>query len=288
LPKKEWQMMLWRLAESATFNYAQVTPFIRRIREAIWGYPFVTFTYKATPIAVETMLKHPRRVSALGKIKLAIEQQAGLEELIKERASEPPWVRDGFYIKLPIKDKYGRSAYFDLTYIIPFGDLVSGQFFERGYKRETGLPKPVGEAFLEKSPLLGVIKAIARNEDFYGNKIYNESDPTEKQLGDLFRYLVKIYSPPLIADQLPGGYITRGEFVGQRRPSVAKRVRMAGEGTQYRTLMEEMLRNVGLKIQPIDLDIQETYSKWEKRKALETLLQERGVLKEFRRLYIPR
>jgi len=36
-----------------------------------------------------------------------------------------------FYIKLPMKDKQGRSAYFDLTYILPFGDLLAGNFFEK-------------------------------------------------------------------------------------------------------------------------------------------------------------
>ena len=52
--------------------------------------------------------------------------------------------------------------------------------------------------------------------------------------------------------------------------------------------MEEMLRNVGAKIQPIDVDIQETYQEWNKQKALETLLREKGVGKEFSKFYIPK
>ena len=40
----------WKAAESATFNYAQVTPLIRKLRTSIWGMPFITFTYKATDL----------------------------------------------------------------------------------------------------------------------------------------------------------------------------------------------------------------------------------------------
>ena len=89
----------WKAAESATFNYAQVTPFIRRVRESLFGFPFITFAYKAAPVAVETALKHPRRISVIGKTKNAIESMSDLKELERERATEAPWIRDGFYIK---------------------------------------------------------------------------------------------------------------------------------------------------------------------------------------------
>ena len=93
--------------------------------------------------ALETAAKNPGRISAIGKIKQAIEQQSDIQETDEERAAEPPWVKDGFYIKLPIKDKEGRSAYFDLTYILPFGDLISGNFIERGTKLETGFKEGI-------------------------------------------------------------------------------------------------------------------------------------------------
>ena len=276
----------WKLAESATFNYAQVTPFVRKLRTALFGFPFITFTLKATPVAVETMLKYPRRVSVFGKIKNAIENMADIKETDEERASEPPWIRDGFYIKLPIKDKYGRSAYFDLTYIIPFGDLVSGQFIERQVITKKGTKESIPEAMMAKAPAMNFLKEISRNQDFYGNKIWKESDSTEKQLGDLFRHLSKTYLPPLIADQIPGGYNDKGER--QWRGFVGTAKKPAQELNQNRTLMEEMLRQVGVKIQPVDADIQSTYQEWNKRKALEKLLIENGILSEFNRTYIPK
>lgn len=272
----------WKLAEKATFNYAEVTPFIRKLRESIWGLPFITFTTKVTPLAIETALKHPYRISAIGKVKNAIENMADIEMTARERASEPAWVRNGFYIKLPIKDKHGRSSYLDLSYILPFGDLISGDFMEPQVSRVTGLKEGVIPALSRKSPFINVIRELTSNQDFYGNKIFRESDTSEKQIGDVFRHLTKTYLPPLVADQIPGGY----DYKGERRPTALARTRDV-EGTQRRTLMQEMLRNVGLKIQPIDIDIQETYMEWEKKKALETLLTEKGPLREFSRSYIP-
>ena len=275
----------WKAAESATFNYAKVTPFVRKMRTSLYGYPFITFALKATPVAVETAMKAPGRISVFGKIKQAIENQSDIKETAAERAAEPAWVRDGFYIKLPMKDKHGRSAYFDLTYIIPFGDIVAGQFFSRQISRETGLRESVPSALMEKSPLFNSIKEISRNQDFYGDKIWNESDDTEIQLGDLFRYLTKLMSPPLIADQIPGGYTSTGE---RRTKGVIGAMTPEDKIKQQRTMVQELMRNAGIKIQPINLDIQETYADWDKRKALITLLTEEQKAEIFSTPYVPK
>lgn len=280
----------YKVAEQATFNYSQVTPFIRRVRESIWGFPFVTFTYKATSQVAKTLITKPTKISNIGKIKTAIENQADLQELTRERASEPEWIRDGFYIKLPMKDKFGRSAYLDLSYIMPFGDLITGNYLERDIKRETGLPESPAEAAIKKLPFINILRELGRNQDFYGNKIVKESDSIEKQLGDVFRHLVKTYSPPLISDLIPGGYRRTGE----RRPISIKRVTelekkgIEAGGAQTRTAAQELLRLVGLKISPVDVKLQESFMESEKKRALQTLLGEEGIIKEFNLPYIPK
>jgi hypothetical protein len=274
----------WKAAESATFNYAQVTPFIRKLRESIFGFPFITFTVKATPVALETAVKNPQRITAIQKVKQGIENLSDKEETNRERESEPAWVKNGFFIKLPIKDKEGRSAYFDLTYILPFGDMVSGNFTDRSTNLKTGLPESIPGGFINKSPFLNMVAELGQNRDFYGNKIWQDSDSSEKQLRDLSIYLTKTYAPPPLADQLPGGYNEKGE----RQQKGVMGAKGASSENQQRTLMQELLRNVGAKIQPIDADIQETYQDWNKKKALQNLLLENGVLNEFNRAYIPK
>ena len=277
-----------RVAERATFNYAQVSPFVRNLRQNVFGMPFITFTAKATPQIARTALKTPRRISWIGKAKKAIENMSDLKTTARERRSEPQWVKDGFYIKLPMKDKHGRSAYFDLTYVIPFGDLASGQFFERQVDRETGLPESYAEGLLKKAPVINLITEIGKNQDFYGNKIWRDTDGSSKQMADLFRHVTKSYLPPLIADQIPGGYRAKGKKVGTRRPTTMDRIAEAGPDTQARTGGQEILRNMGIKITPVDADIQEGFHEWEVKKALESFLEEKGVLRQYQRAYIPK
>ena len=48
------------------------------------------------------------------------------------------------------------------------------------------------------------------------------------------------------------------------------------------------MRNVGLKIQPIDADIQEKYMDYEVKRGLETMLGEAGVIQKYERAYVPK
>lgn len=275
----------WKAAESATFNYAQVTPFVRKLRESLFGMPFITFTVKSTPVALETAAKAPGRISVIGKIKQGIESQSDIEELTRERASEPPWVKDGFYVKLPMKDKEGRSAYFDLTYILPFGDMLSGNILERGVSRETGLSEGAAPSLMRKSLGLNVISELARNKDFFGNKIWKDSDSQEKQLGDIVRHLTKTYIPPVIADQIPGGYDYKGE---RTQKGIVGVLGDKESPDQQRTLMQELLRMVGSKVQPIDADIQEQFKEWNEKRAVTSVLLENAEktgVSEFSSIY---
>lgn len=296
------------IAERATFNYAKVTPFIRKMRESIFGYPFITFTYKVTPQVVRTLLTKPGKISKVGKMRNAIENFAGRreydfskgmfidtesDELARERASEPDWIRNGFYLKLPFKDKFGRSAYFDLTYIMPFGDLLAGNFFERGIDRDTGFQKGLVEAGINKLAFPKLVLDLAGNEDFFGNKIFKTTDSTEEVGRDMFLHIFKMMTPPLISDQIPGGY----RKDGTKRPgAVSRSLQLETKGakgieiggTETRTAWEELFRNIGLKVSPFDLSSQEGYANSREIQAIQTILEEAGVTREFRTPYVPK
>ena len=275
----------WKAAESATFNYAQVTPFVRKMRESLFGLPFITFTVKSTPVVLETALKAPHRIGAIGKIKQGIENLSDIKTTDRERAAEPPWVKDGFYVKLPMKDKEGRSAYFDLTYILPFGDLLAGNFFEKSVDRESGIRESLPVSAIKKSPFIALVTELGKNKDFYGNNIWKDSDPWEKQSGDLMRHLTKTMAPPLVADNLlSGGYNKKGE----REWKGIKGALEAGDDNQKRTVMEELLRSVGSKIQPVDADIQEGFQEFNKKKMMQSLLLENGILNSLNINYVPK
>ena len=275
----------WKAAESATFNYAQVTPFIRQVRTAIWGVPFITFPLKATPIAIEAALKQTHRVSFFGKFRTAMENLSDQKETEEEKKQIPDYIRNGFFVKLPMKDERGRSSYFDLTYIIPFGDLMSGQLFERPISKETGLKESPVLTLASKNPALNVIKEMMRNQTFSGQRIWKESDPVARQLADLNTHLLRTMSPPWMGDQLPGGYNDAGERVST---GFARTLEEGTDPNQRRTFIQELFKNIGLKVTPFDVDVQESINDYNKSKGLQSLLKDSGVVKDFSRVYQPK
>lgn len=284
----------WKVAERATFNYAQVTPFIRAMRTSLFGMPFITFTYKATPQVVRTALKKPTRISNLGKIKEGVENMGDEEKLAEERATEPQWFKSGYYVRLPDNlakaiDPSGRSGYLDLTYILPFGDLIGGNIFRRDIDRDTGYPEGIPETVVKRTFLPNIANDLSSNTDFFGNKIYRETDSPQKQMWDIVRYLGNTYAPPLATVGMEGGY----REDGTRKESAIGKVLdfQAGGvdqgGAQTRNVMQEALRQVGIKINPVDLNVQSYYTEQNQAQALETLLREQGQLKSFEINYVP-
>jgi len=276
-----------KAAEVALFNYAQVTPFIRRVRESIFGVPFITFTYKATPQIIKTGITKPGKIGRIGKIKNAIENQVDIEELKKERANEPSWMKDGFYIRLPGVDEHGRGRYLDLTYVLPFGDLVSGNYFERPISRETGLPEDVPSAIAKNLAFPNMVRELWKNQDFFGNQIFLKSDPVEKQTWDMARYVMKSMAPPLVGDAISVGYKEGKPIPSKYKKMTEEFSREEAEQGRYgrRTTEQSLLGYTGFKINPFDLESQAGYSERDKIKALQTLLEERGEINMGRYFY---
>lgn len=286
----------WKVAERATFNYAQVTPFIKKMRENVFGMPFITFTYKVTPQFIKTAIKYPTRISNIGKIKNAIENLSPREDLKRERANEPDYIKNGFFVRLPKKDKYGRSSYFDLSYIVPFGDVIGGNMFEIGQGQT-----PVQSAFA-KFPLLNAIKELSQNKDFFGNKIIKDSSVETSEIGkDIFQYLMKSYAPSLMEggietlfnDDVAEEVGLKGLLPGRLGQSIA----MEKEGSKKileemrttRTTKQEILRGLlGLKVTPYNVEKEITKREAELRKKLQQIFIDEGLMKEFTIPFIPK
>jgi len=97
--------------------------------------------------------------------------------------------------------------------------------------------------------------------------------------------LFKMMAPPPIADQIPAGYNSKNERVTS---GLYKALTKEQKDTQRRTLAQELLKSVGMKIQPIDVDIQESMNEWQQKKGLRTILRDENVVKDFSSSYIPK
>lgn len=288
----------YKIAERATFNYAQVTPFIRKLRESMFGFPFITFTTKVTPQVVRTALTAPARISVAGKIKNAIENLTDDETLEAERQFQPDYIKNGLFVRMPGKDKFGRSPFFDLTYIIPFGDIVTGEFFRPGDRVEGS---NFVSSFLNNFPALSLLQEIGRNKDFFGNPIQKASstEAHEKAL-DVARFLGKFYFPPLLEATVQASERKTREELGAlsllpgRLGRSIKFEQEAGRDRSIdvqkrttRTIMQEASRMVGFKITPFSVTREQEKRERELRGQLEALLLEEGVLSKFTRTFVP-
>ena len=235
--------------------------------------PFITFTAKATPLVGRTLVEKPAVIGKFGFVKKGFEKLSPEDKLAEERKSEPEYMKNGFYVRMPFEDQHGRSLYFDLTYILPFGDLISGNMFEGGKPNE-----PFTRTALRKFPALNMIGELYTNEDFFGQPIIKASSTDTLEQGiDLFGWLAKAYGPPPFTDT--PFRLKQALELSKLKPE---------EIGQKRTITEEVLRNFGLKVQPFKLEQQQRARAREAREALQDLLEETGAIKTFEVPFIPK
>lgn len=261
-------------AMAATFNYSEITPFVHQMRRAIWGVPFITFALKALPLTVETLAKAPHRISVFGKARNDLFKAAGVEG-DQEAEAMPKSMRDDMFVmRLPWKDSEGRSMYFDLSYIIPFGSLADGSL----------LKDPIAA-----NPVLQLVRELSQNETFAGNKIFKESDDIDTVLADISTHVLKLGLPPPVTDFLPDGYRKKD---GERAKSKIGWERALGMNTTdlgagERTYYQTAFKTLGLGATPYELNSKESALAYTQTENLTKLLQENGIIKTYASPYLP-
>lgn len=262
-----------KAAYEATFNYSQVTPLVHRMRRAIWGVPFITFALKATPLVGRTVANAPGRISVFGKARNDLFKAAGVEGE-QEAEALPDYMRDDMFVmRLPWKDEKGRSMYFDMSYIIPFGAVVTGEY----------LKNP-----LAANPVLQTVKELSQNKTFSGSKIFNESDDIDTVIADVFFHVIKIGMPPALANQLPDGYNFEGKREFRSLLGGAMKEDTQDLGPGERSHYQEMAKLAGFGVSPYDLESKERQMAYKQKEKLTQLMVENDILKEFRSPYLPK
>lgn len=261
-------------AMAATFNYSEITPFVHQMRRAIWGVPFITFALKAAPLTAKTLVNAPHRISVFGKARNDLFAAAGVEGE-QEAEALPDYMRDDMFVmRLPWKDSEGRSMYFDLSYIIPFGSIADGSL----------LKNPVAA-----NPVLQLVRELSTNETFGGKKIFRESDDIDTVLTDISVHVMKLGLPPPVTDFLSEGYKRDGtkaeSKVGWER---AAGINTSDFGAGERTYYQTAARMLGVGAVPYELNSKESSLAYTQKENLTKLLLENGVIKTFESPYLPK
>jgi len=171
------QTEAYKHAEKWIFNYQKIPPAIRWAKR--WYSPFITFSYKAMPRFAETVVKKPWKIAKYLVYMLAVEEITrrlygeSEEEVEREKKVLPDYMRKTIlpgqisHLRVPYKDKYGRSKYLDLSFILPWGDVAE----------QWGQSHLVGRPFLPNHPAWVAVGELAFNEI-----LFTGEELTDKEL----------------------------------------------------------------------------------------------------------
>lgn len=186
-------------AVNATFNYSDVTPFIRGLRETV--VPFATFASKMLQATPRIMVEHPIRAAKYVLIPWLLTQQAlsnlkvTNEEFEQTKKLLPEYMQKGTFMLLPARDAKGRLQLFDLTWWLPgLGNTDITTFAD---------PKQ-----WISNPIYNIIMDLRANQKGLTTApIYNDFDAPEIKLGKVFNYIYQSFFPtwmPSVTGMLPG------------------------------------------------------------------------------------
>jgi hypothetical protein len=230
-----------KVAQDSLFDYSEVPKSIKFLRESVAGVPFLTFAYKAMPKAVQSFMENPTRFANLRRVNQAIEGLSSKEEKEQEVKNFPDWMKDKSkeFLKIPLKDKYGRSQYADLSYIYPWYSYAG--------------VKPGSH------PFVSIISDVTKNKDYIGNEIYKETDTEEEKNMKIGKYVFQQIVP-----SLGGGYgFEKLVKAGEQKPDYMGRTPNIPQ-----TILDTMF---GIKVQPFDLQEQKRWRMTEGQNKMEDL-----------------
>ena len=227
-------------AEKWLFNYGKVSQFIDDVRNLPLGIPFVTFTAKALPRAVESLVMDPTRILKYHYFLNAIENKAVQDLKLSEKDYHAiKSSMNGVQTILPIKDENGDAMTLDVSYVLPWGDVAeTGGFgpLPPGLTPGGGPLQPFIETMMNKS--------LFRSK--FGDrtgKIYLKTDTWDQVLSKSVKYILTAELPPVA-----------GGTGSQQIVSALKGEKSKATGEEYGVAVALLANVFGIKMRPQNID----------------------------------
>lgn len=221
-----------RRANFYLIDYSEVPKAVEWLRKSPIGIPFISFTYGVSKPLAKTLLERPDKLANYFKILRGIQEMNPTGETPADRQREkdvlPDWISNGTYLRLPVQDKYGRSQYVDLQYILPFNIIEAN-------------------GLVPQNPLLGIYASLFVNRDaFTGKDIVLPTDTpieaTQKRVTAVLSQLLPSFTP------FVGTSFNKVKNALQKRPD-----RNGFIKSQLETTVDVL---GGIKITPIDPSVE--------------------------------
>lgn len=177
--------MAMKIAKQAIPDYAQVPDLIRKARRSPIGAPFISYAYKMLPAITESAIKHPLRAGKYIALTYAMNEfaksQMGITDEQYNQLRKSKNFDGGSQILLPFTDKAGDPVVMDLTYNLPWGDMLEWGAAAGGtFGQSEG-----GTGLLDKG--LSMLNPIAKSAiEIGGNRnTYTGRDLTTKSMSNV-------------------------------------------------------------------------------------------------------
>ncbi len=196
-----------KVARKSFLDYSINAPWIQAMRST--AFPFISFTYRAVPMLLETAGKNPHKLLKLmalagGLNALGVMIGGGGDD--KERKLLPEEKAGGIWgmvpklIRMPWNDAHGSPVYLDIRRWIPVGDVVD---VAQGHAAVPLLP-----AMYPGGPLAVLGELVVNKSMFTGKPITLETDTALEKARKVTDHLWKAFAPNLLG--VPGTYATTG------------------------------------------------------------------------------
>lgn len=231
------------------FDYSLVPRWVRYLRNAPFGIPFLSYSYFALPRLAETAVRRPWKFLPYIAASYAIQQSimsmfgADDDDMEKLRQAYPEWMRSrGGMQLMPWKDQHGRWQLVDLGYTVPWGQLmdVTAQIREGDYRQSA---ETMG---LFSGPLPDLIAAWQTGIDpFTGREIAAKGDPAWKRAQAMLLYAYGMAAPGFLTEK---GAL--GKVIDAHTGHVDPRT-----GDPALTKTQAWLRLFGVSVYPVDPEV---------------------------------
>lgn len=199
-----------KVARRSFLDYSINAPWVQAMRST--AFPFISFSYRAVPMLLETAAKRPHKILKLMMVLGAINAIGGLlaggggddedkaRKLLPDEKAGRVWGLVPKLIRMPWNDAHGSPVFLDIRRWIPVGDVLD---LGQGH---AALPLP--PALLPGGPLAVLGEILANRSMFTGKPITLETDTATEQAGKIADHLWKAATPNVLG--MPGTYATQG------------------------------------------------------------------------------
>ena len=195
-----------KVARKSFLDYSINAPWVQAMRST--AFPFISFTYRAVPLLLETAGKRPHKLMKLMMLAgmlnwLGVLAGGGDDKerkLLPEEKAGRVWGLVPKLVRMPWNDANGSPVYLDIRRWIPVGDVAD---VGAGHSAVPVLP-----SLVPGGPVALMFELYNNNSMFTGKPITLETDTGLEKTGKVIDYLWKAFAPNLLG--VPGTYATSG------------------------------------------------------------------------------